>query len=108
MLAEMRREFSKETRRLAAERAKSRCELCGGLLQSGLYFYDHVIPDAMLGEPTLQNCQVICKTCHNNKTHDDRKTIAKSNHVRERHYNLKKRGKFRGWRRFNGDAVWND
>jgi len=103
----MRQEFSKQTKMLASERANGRCERCGTFLQSGLYHYDHVIPDAMQGEPTLENCQVICKTCHSSKTSGDRKTIAKSNHVRERHRNVRKRGGFRGWRKFNGEIVWN-
>jgi 5-methylcytosine-specific restriction protein A len=93
-----RREFSAEVRRAAWERCKDaagipRCEECTAQLSSGNIHYDerqdgefdHDLADALLGEPTLENCKVRCKACHLRKTGRDRKLIAKSNHARDRH-----------------------
>lgn len=65
----MRREFSAKTKVAAYERSQGRCEGCGAALQVGRFHYDHVIPDALGGEPTLENCEVLCRPCHDSKTH---------------------------------------
>lgn len=64
----MRREFSAYTKAQAALRANGRCEECTARLGDGGFHYDHIIPDAIGGEPTLENCQVLCLTCHRAKT----------------------------------------
>lgn len=66
----MRREFSKTVRLQAANRAKGRCEGCGKKLAVGEFHYDHDTPDGLGGEPTLENCKVLCLTCHRIKTHE--------------------------------------
>lgn len=63
-----RREFSKKVRYLAFERANGCCEQCGIKLSAGKVDYDHILPDALGGEPTLENCAVLCRTCHGAKT----------------------------------------
>lgn len=66
----MRREFSKTVRVQAAARAKGHCETCGLKLPVGGFHYDHDTPDGLGGEPTLENCRVLCLTCHRIKTHE--------------------------------------
>lgn len=89
-----RREFSAKTKAQAAERAGGHCEQCTRRLLTGDFNFDHINPDEMGGEPILTNCQVLCRSCHHVKTHKDRKTIAKSNHVYRAHIGVRKRGSF--------------
>ena len=65
-----RREFGKKVRGQAALRCKGLCEGCAGKLTVGGYHYDHDVPDGLGGEPTLENCRVLCLTCHRTKTHE--------------------------------------
>ncbi len=103
----MRREFPAKVKVAAFERARGRCETCTALILYGAQ-YDHRIADGIGGEPSVENCQVLCKTCHDLKTTtEDVPKIAKSKRVRAKHVNARvKRSGFRGWRRFNGDLVW--
>ena len=91
-----RREFPSSVKRDAWERCLDpngipRCEDCTVRLGSACVHYDerldgefdHDQPDALLGDPTLDNCVVRCKTCHLRKSKNDRKIIAKSNHTRD-------------------------
>lgn len=47
---------------------------CGGICECGCgqkiirAEYDHIVPDALGGDPTLENCQVIDARCHRIKT----------------------------------------
>lgn len=68
-----RREFSVSVRKQAAARAKGHCEACGKKLAVGEFHYDHDTPDGLGGEPTLENCKVLCLPCHKVKTieHDN-------------------------------------
>lgn len=97
-----RRNFPPQVMRDAWDRCKDesgvpRCEHCTAQLSDANVHYDeradgqfdHGNPDALLGEPTLENCQVLCRTCHGRKTKRDRKDIAKSNHVRDRGRGIK-------------------
>lgn len=68
-----RREFSKKTKREALKRSGGHCEMIypGGRCNANLAFgvrFDHVIADSNGGEPTLENCQCLCTSCHNYKT----------------------------------------
>lgn len=82
----MRREFPARVKVAAYERSKGVCEGCGGPLQVGRFHYDHRIPDAMGGEPTLENCVVLCIGCHGAKTtRDDVPAIAKAKRREARH-----------------------
>lgn len=70
-----RREFSAKVKAAAFERAAGRCEgtpyggeRCPVKLQPGRFAYDHIIADSIGGEPTLDNCAVLCRACHDEKT----------------------------------------
>ena len=54
-----RREFTSKIKLAAFERAKGQCERCTGKLYPGKFRYNHRIPDALGGEPTLDNCEVL-------------------------------------------------
>lgn len=106
----MRTEFTRKVRAQAFERAKGRCEICTAKLAVGKFHYDHVIPTAVGGEATLENCQVACVSCHGAKTDaKDKPEIARTKRIRDKHTGaFNKRSGFRGWRKFNGEIVWNE
>ena len=92
-----RTEFSAATKRAAWERANGQCEhrdathaegwqVCFKRLFPGDIFYDHVIPDALGGDNSLSNCQVLCKAHHDPKTRaEDVPRIAKMKRQRAKH-----------------------
>jgi 5-methylcytosine-specific restriction protein A len=85
-----RREFPAKVKVAAYERSGGHCEECTAHLYPGKFHYDHVMPDAMGGEPTLENCSVLCLNCHGAKTtQQDVPRIAKTRRVRQRHINAK-------------------
>ena len=87
-----RKEFSKKVRVAAFQRSGGRCEACTARLGPGNVEYDHRIPAAFDGPPTLENCVVLCKSCHRGKTStQDVPTIAKSNRIRAKHIGAKAR-----------------
>lgn len=63
----MRREFSGKVKLAAWERCGGNCEACRARI-IGRAEYDHILPDALGGEPTLENCAVLCSKCHRIKT----------------------------------------
>lgn len=77
-----RREFPPKVKVAAFERAKGRCEKCTARLVVGKFAYDHVIADALGGEPTLENCAVLCGSCHGEKTPGDTTLAAKVKRIR--------------------------
>jgi 5-methylcytosine-specific restriction endonuclease McrA len=109
----MRREFSKQVKRDAFMRSGGMCECadnnserCGAKLTIGKFHYDHDIPDALGGEPTLENCVVMCTSCHKHKTSKrDIPAIAKTKRIQDREKGIKKPRKITSWRRFNGSIV---
>jgi 5-methylcytosine-specific restriction endonuclease McrA len=104
----MRTEFSKQVKRDAFLRADGKCEGsdCGARLTLGKYHYDHVIPDGLGGEPTLDNCAVLCLPCHKIKTTTkDVPAIAKTKRIQDRQKGIKKPRTIRSWRKFNGEIV---
>jgi 5-methylcytosine-specific restriction endonuclease McrA len=80
----MRREFTRVIKRAALARADGACELCGLPLCPGKYRYDHRLPDALGGEPILENCVVQCLACDKPKTAEDIGRIRKADRVRDR------------------------
>lgn len=64
----MRQEFPAKVKAAAALRADGHCEGCTRKLLTGDFHYDHDIPDGLGGEPTLENCRVLCRSCHSVKT----------------------------------------
>lgn len=107
-----RREFSKQVKRAAFERAGGFCEgqpygeRCPVKLTLGKYHYDHVIPDGLGGEPVIENCAVLCVACHKDKTTTkDVPAIAKTKRIQDRQKGIKKPRSIRSWRRFDGTIV---
>ncbi len=101
-----RREFPVDVKRKAARRASGRCELCTAPLSYGAYHYDHILPDALGGEPVLSNCMVLCLTCHRHKTtRKDTPKIAKSRRITDRALGIKPHRTITQWRKFNGQIV---
>lgn len=92
-----RREFPARVRVAAFERAGGICEhvdgdgfRCTTKLRPGDLFYDHIIPDGLGGEPTLDNCQCLCRSHHDPKTHlVDVPRIAKMKRQRVGYINAK-------------------
>lgn len=74
----MRKEFSKRTKRDAFARAKGHCEKCSAKLWSGNVEYDHEIECARGGTNDLENCVVLCLTCHKEKTKQNAPVLAKT------------------------------
>ena len=102
----MRREFSKTIKRDAFMRANGCCEMCGIRLTVGKIEYDHRIPDALGGEPTLDNCVVACKPCHAEKTGKrDIPRIAKTKRISDREKGIRRPRTITRWRRFDGSVV---
>ena len=108
----MRREFSKQVKRDAFMRANGRCEgnpygdRCPVKLTIGKYHYDNVIPDGLGGEPTLDNCAVLCVACHKDKTTSkDVPAIAKTKRIQDRERGIKKPRSMTRWRKFDGTVV---
>jgi 5-methylcytosine-specific restriction protein A len=86
----MRTEFSAKVRAAAFDRSKGQCEECTAFLYAGKFHYDHIIPDALGGEPTLQNCAVLCLNCHGAKTGGgDVPRIAKAKRQQRKHIGAK-------------------
>lgn len=92
-----RNEFSSQVRKDAWKRCSGRCEEpgCGVKLQVGKFQFDHIKPDGLDGEPTLENCAVLCTAHHHKKTVEiDRPIMQKADNIRDKHFGLgeKKRG----------------
>jgi len=99
----MRREFPKQVKRDAFLRANGFCEGCPAKLSVGKFHYDHDIADGLGGEPTLNNCKVLCHTCHGVKTRShDIPMIAKTKRISDRAKGIKRPRTLTRWRRFNG------
>jgi 5-methylcytosine-specific restriction protein A len=103
----VRTEFPNKVKRDALQRAKDnggKCENpgCGAFLSFSKYHYDHVIPDQMGGEATLENCQVICFACHKIKTRKDVADIAKAKRRSDKHNGVRRKSRFAGSR----DSKW--
>ncbi len=110
----MRQEFSPKVKAQAFQRADGRCEgkNCGARLTVGKFAYDHDRADDLGGEPTLENCKVLCLVCHKEKTRSfDMPRIAKGRRIRKREMGIKKRSSFacsrqsRWKKKINGEVV---
>ncbi len=104
----MRHEFDKKVRRAAYERSGGICEChrlaaagvpgfsaegCGCALGPGNTFYEHIVPDGAGGEPTLENCAAITKTCWRTKTGGfDQPRVAKVKRQKDRRAGIGRAG----------------
>lgn len=80
-MSRSRAEFPKAVRVAVIKRATDakgviRCEECHDAAKA--FDIDHINPDAMTGEPTLENAKLLCKGCHLEKTKLDVKNISKA------------------------------
>ena len=86
----MRQEFTPKTKLQAWDRCKGRCERCTAKILGGPE-YDHIVPAAIGGGNDIDNCAVLCRTCHGLKTHrTDVPQIAKTKRVRAKHANAQR------------------
>lgn len=101
----MRREFGKPVKRAALDRAAGRCEgilsgsdeRCPCPLTPGRFHFDHDLPDWMGGQPTLENCVVLCIPCHHEKTAGvDIPAIAKAKRIQDRERGIVQRSRLQG------------
>jgi len=93
-----RREFPLKVRKLAFARCCKKgtmpgipqCENCGIELKPGNIEYEHLVPDGLQGEPTLENCGVWCRSsCSKKKTFtEDNPRMAKADRVLKKSYGL--------------------
>ncbi len=93
-----RREFSQRVRKLAFVRCCKngtqpgipQCENCGNVLRAGNIEYEHLDPDGLGGEPTLENCGVWCAVpCSSKKTHtEDNPRMQKADRVLKKNFGL--------------------
>ena len=68
---------------------RPQCENCGKEVRSGGFIYEHVDPDGLGGEPTLENCKLHCKPCADVKTHtEDNPRMRKADAVLKSAYDL--------------------
>lgn len=89
-----RREFPARIKAAAALRANGQCEGCSRRLLAGDFHFDHDIPDGIGGEPTLDNCRVLCRSCHAVKTAKaDVPRIAKAKRVHRKHVGIRSAGR---------------
>lgn len=91
----MRQEFPKKVKLAAWQRSGGICECgCGVKIISGDGpEYDHRIEDAIGGDPTLENCVVMRKRCHDAKTKRRRPELDKTRRLFEKQINARKSSK---------------
>lgn len=87
-----RREFPKAVKVAVIKRAArdgvTYCEGCGALAKR--WQIDHVRPDGLLGEPTIENAQLLGECCYAPKNASDTTIIAKAKRVEARHIGAKR------------------
>jgi 5-methylcytosine-specific restriction endonuclease McrA len=86
-----RKNFSKSVMvariKLATKDGVIYCEKCG--LPAKKFQIDHINPDGLTGEPTLENSMLMCISCHGVKTKDDVKNIAQAKRREAKHLGVK-------------------
>lgn len=90
-----RREFPRAVRSARLKHAMDakgvlHCEGCGVMIKHGEYAFDHHNPDGLTGEPTFENCRVLCiAACHPDKTAADQERIARAQRQEALHLGAK-------------------
>lgn len=90
-----RREFPASVKRDAYRRSNGICEChliphvfktpCGRPLGQGNTFYEHIVCDGAGGEPTVENCACLTKTCYTFKTNTyDQGQVADTKRMQDR------------------------
>jgi hypothetical protein len=82
-----RREFSAKVRTAVIKRATRNdvayCEKCSAMAKR--FQIDHVRPDGLLGEPTIENAMLICQPCWEEKNPKDASSIAQAKRREAKH-----------------------
>ncbi|QIG51823.1 HNH endonuclease [Nordella sp. HKS 07] len=79
-------------KKAAKARAGDNCEQCGLPFAGRRPEYDHILPDGLGGEPTLENCAVLCPSCYRIKTHtEDRLRMQKADNIAKKNDGLKRK-----------------
>jgi len=76
--------FPRKIKAVAFKRADGKCEKCKAVLKTREGEVDHILPDALGGEPILANAQVLCRVCHKEKTKGDVRRVRKSDRQRDK------------------------
>lgn len=96
-----RKEFTAKTKRAAWTRSGGCCESalvpqladigCNRRLHPGDIRYEHIDPDGLTGEPTLENCAVLCVPCWRIKTvRYDIPQVARAKRKADAHLGIKR------------------
>ena len=93
-----RKEFPKSVK-VASIKANTRdgvtyCEACG--LPAKRFHFDHKNPDGLTGQPTLENCALLCEPCHAEKTKKDVADIARAKRREAKHLGARPAPKLSG------------
>ena len=92
-----RREFPQSVRKIAFRRAckpdgvpKCECPTHIGprMIRAGHLRYEHLQPDGLAGEPTIENCGVWCDVCSLAKDKTDKATMSKADRVVKKTFGL--------------------
>jgi hypothetical protein len=87
-----RKEFPLAVRKAAFARScrdgVPHCENCGTFIRAGHLRYEHLQPDGLQGEPTLENCGVFCDVCARAKDKIDNPIMVKADRVTRKAYGL--------------------
>lgn len=92
-----RTEFPLSVKKAAFARAckpdgMPKCEApgCGKVIRAGHLRYEHLQPDGLGGEPTLENCGIWCDVCADKKTFtEDNPRMQKADRVLKQTFDLK-------------------
>ena len=112
-----RNEFTTRTKAYAFQRCDGRCQEkeCQVKLTIKTGFeYDHIIAAAIGGSNDLNNCQVLCRSCHRKKTKSDIKKAAKAFGLHAKEIGAKKSKyqwasrKFSSKPKSNVKDIWDD
>jgi len=93
-----RKEFTRAIKVAVIKRAtvdgKTFCEECGALAKR--WEIDHVRPDGLLGEGSIEKEKLLCTPCHDEKTAQDVKSIAQAKRREAIHLGVRKKPSLRG------------
>ena len=93
-----RQDFQKPVKKAAAVRSRGVCERhrwkhLEPCTRPACHF-DHILPTALGGPPTLENAAHLCLVCHKEKTREeDAPRIAKANAQRDAHEGIKRQSR---------------
>jgi len=62
------RTFDSRTKRTVFERQQGRCPICGKTFKIEEMEADHIIPWSKGGQTVIDNCQLLCRDCNNDKS----------------------------------------